>query len=74
MFCEVKWCFIATKETFYGLRNQLKVCSLQKKTKFVLYETLILPAALKVCEICTLQEVDPRQKRIGCIKKRILSS
>lgn len=67
---EVKRRIAAANRAFYGLRNQLRSRSLQTKTKFALYKTLILPVALYGHETWTLKEADRRA--FGVFERKVL--
>ncbi|XP_058839579.1 uncharacterized protein LOC131695065 [Topomyia yanbarensis] len=74
---EVKRRLAAANRAFYGLRSQLKSRSLQTKTKFALYKTLIVPVALYGHETWTLREIDRRAfgvfEQYSAVKKKMAS-
>ena len=69
---EVKRRIAAANRAYYGLRSQLRSRSLQIRTKFALYRTLILPVALYGHESWTWEEADRRA--LGVFERRILRS
>lgn len=69
---EVKRRVAAANTAFYGLRSQLRSRSMQTRTKFAIYKTLILPVLLYGHESWTLREADRRV--LGVFERKVLRS